>query len=147
MMKLIVLLGFTLLLIQCSSNPELPTEKPTPLAYGSFIQTSSGLMYQDILLGKGKTAKVGDLVTVHYTGWLEDGKRFDSSVLRSRPFEFTLGAGQVIAGWEEGISGMKTGGIRQLRIPPHLGYGASGAGKVIPPNASLIFEVKLLEVK
>lgn len=147
MIKKIIVLSFAFFLMQCSSAPEVPTEKPTPLEKNSFIQTSSGLAYHDILIGKGKTAKAGDLVTVHYTGWLEDGKRFDSSIIRNRPFQFTLGAGQVIAGWEEGISGMKTGGIRQLRIPSHLGYGASGAGAVIPPNANLIFEVKLLEVK
>ncbi len=147
MVKKIIVFSFAFFLMQCSSTPEVPTEKPTPLEKNSFIQTSSGLAYHDILIGKGKTAKAGDVVTVHYTGWLEDGKRFDSSIIRNRPFQFTLGAGQVIAGWEEGIRGMKAGGIRQLRIPPHLGYGASGAGKVIPPNASLIFEVKLLEVK
>lgn len=147
MVKKIIILNFAFFMLQCSSTPDVPTEKPTPLEKKSFIQTSSGLAYHDIFVGKGKTAKAGDLVTVHYTGWLEDGKRFDSSVVRNRPFQFTLGAGQVIAGWEEGISGMKTGGVRQLRIPPHLGYGASGAGNVIPPNASLIFEVKLLEVK
>jgi FKBP-type peptidyl-prolyl cis-trans isomerase len=98
------------------------------------------------VVGNGATAVAGKPVKVHYTGWLTDGKKFDSSVDRGQPFGFTLGAGQVIKGWDEGVAGMKVGGKRQLRIPPELGYGSRGAGSVIPPNATLIFDVELLEV-
>jgi FKBP-type peptidyl-prolyl cis-trans isomerase len=98
------------------------------------------------VVGTGATAVAGKPVKVHYTGWLTDGKKFDSSVDRGQPFGFTLGAGQVIKGWDEGVAGMKVGGKRQLRIPPELGYGSRGAGSVIPPNATLIFDVELLDV-
>ena len=98
-------------------------------------------------MGSGDTANSGDLVTVHYTGWLTDGRKFDSSLDRRDPFVFRLGAGSVIKGWDEGVQGMKVGGTRKLTIPPDLGYGARGAGGVIPPNAILIFEVELLEVR
>jgi FKBP-type peptidyl-prolyl cis-trans isomerase len=97
--------------------------------------------------GSGSSPKLGDTVVVHYTGWLENGKKFDSSVDRKEPFEFVLGVGQVIKGWDEGVASMKPGGKRRLTIPAKLGYGASGAGGVIPPNATLIFEVELLNVK
>ncbi len=102
---------------------------------------------EDVAIGDGSVAEAGDLVQVHYTGWLEDGTKFDSSLDRDQPFEFTVGAGQVIAGWDQGIPGMKEGGTRMLTIPPELAYGARGAGGVIPPNATLIFEVTLLEVQ
>ena len=102
---------------------------------------------EKITSGAGPAPKHGDTVTVHYTGWLTDGAKFDSSVDRGQPFQFTLGAHQVIAGWDEGVAGMKVGGKRTLIIPPELGYGARGAGGVIPPNATLIFEVELLDVK
>jgi FKBP-type peptidyl-prolyl cis-trans isomerase len=113
---------------------------------GDGITTASGLRYWDIKVGDGVEAKPGDRVTVHYTGWLENGTKFDSSHDRHQPFQFRIGAGQVIKGWDEGVAGMKVGGRRQLRIPPELGYGARGAGDAIPPNARLIFDVELLEV-
>ena len=108
--------------------------------------TDSGLKYEDLVEGNGDTAKAGQMVTVHYTGWLENGQKFDSSKDRNDPFAFPLGAGHVIRGWDEGVQGMKVGGTRILVIPPQLGYGARGAGGVIPPNATLMFEVELLDV-
>ena len=109
--------------------------------------TPSGLQYEDLQQGTGAEATRGRPVSVHYTGWLTDGTKFDSSVDRGQPFTFPLGAGRVIRGWDEGVAGMKVGGKRRLTIPPELGYGAQGAGGVIPPNATLIFDVELLEVK
>src|SRR6188768_259385 len=106
---------------------------------GKEVTTSSGLQYIDLKVGTGATAQT---VSVHYTGWLENGKKFDSSVDRGQPFSFPLGAGPVIKGWDEGVKGMKVGGKRKLIIPSNLGYGARGAGGVIPPNATLIFEVE-----
>jgi FKBP-type peptidyl-prolyl cis-trans isomerase FkpA len=115
--------------------------------------TASGLQYEDIVTGSGETAEAGHHVTVHYTGWLHDpeapqsrGPKFDSSKDRNDPFNFSLGDGMVIRGWDEGVQGMKVGGTRVLTIPPELGYGARGAGGVIPPNATLVFEVELLGV-
>ncbi|MES9966740.1 MAG: FKBP-type peptidyl-prolyl cis-trans isomerase, partial [Sedimenticola sp.] len=96
--------------------------------------TDSGLKYEDLVEGDGEQAKAGNSVTVHYTGWLTDGSKFDSSLDRNDPFRFPLGAGRVIRGWDEGVQGMKVGGKRKLTIPPQLGYGAAGAGGVIPPN-------------
>lgn len=110
------------------------------------VTTQSGLQYEDLAVGSGETAGSGQFVTVHYTGWLTNGKKFDSSLDRGDPFGFSLGKGQVIAGWDEGVEGMKIGGKRKLTIPPELGYGARGAGSVIPPNATLVFEVELLGV-
>ena len=109
--------------------------------------TDSGLKYEDIQTGEGDEATPGNTVVVHYTGWLTDGTRFDSSKDRNDPFSFPLGAGHVIRGWDEGVAGMRVGGIRKLTIPSQLGYGPQGAGGVIPPNATLVFEVELLEVK
>jgi FKBP-type peptidyl-prolyl cis-trans isomerase FkpA len=106
--------------------------------------TDSGLKYEDTIIGAGDTAQAGQHVSVHYTGWLENGTKFDSSKDRNAPFDFNLGAGQVIQGWDEGVVGMQVGGSRKLTIPSQLGYGAAGAGGVIPPNATLIFEVELL---
>jgi FKBP-type peptidyl-prolyl cis-trans isomerase FkpA len=111
------------------------------------ITTASGLIIEDLTEGTGDEARAGQFVSVHYTGWLTDGKKFDSSKDRNDPFEFGLGARQVIGGWDEGVQGMKVGGSRKLTIPPELGYGARGAGGVIPPNATLVFEVELLAVK
>ena len=110
------------------------------------ITTASGLIIEDTLEGTGDTAAAGQMVSVHYTGWLTDGTKFDSSKDRNDPFEFPLGGRRVIAGWDEGVQGMKVGGTRKLTIPPELGYGARGAGGVIPPNATLVFEVELLEI-
>lgn len=107
--------------------------------------TASGLKYEDLVVGTGAEVKAGQSVTVHYTGWLTDGKKFDSSKDRKDPFVFPLGAGRVIKGWDEGVQGMKVGGKRKLTIPPGIGYGSRGAGSVIPPNATLIFEVELLK--
>jgi FKBP-type peptidyl-prolyl cis-trans isomerase FkpA len=114
---------------------------------GDMTTTASGLQYEDLEVGDGATAEAGNTVFVHYTGWLEDGTKFDSSLDRGTPFDFILGTGNVIQGWDEGVAGMKVGGVRKLVIPPELGYGPSGAGNVIPPNATLIFEVELLEVR
>ena len=112
----------------------------------STTTSATGLIYEDIVLGEGGEAVRGVRVSVHYTGWLTDGTKFDSSKDRGDPFGFKLGAGQVIAGWDEGVAGMKVGGTRKLTIPPQLGYGARGAGGVIPPNATLVFEVELLGI-
>ena len=112
----------------------------------STITTESGLQYEDTTVGEGDTAQAGQFVTVHYTGWLTDGKKFDSSKDRNDPFQFKLGGGMVIRGWDEGVQGMKVGGVRKLTIPPELGYGRRGAGGVIPPDATLVFEVELLGV-
>ena len=120
-------------------------------ADNQVIEMPDGLKYIDTKTGDGATARSGNKVSVHYTGWLSDngakGKKFDSSVDRGQPFQFTLGAKQVIAGWDEGVAGMKVGGKRTLNIPPELGYGARGAGGTIPPNATLIFDVELLQVQ
>ena len=107
-------------------------------------RTASGLEYWDLKAGSGPTALRGERVKVHYTGWLTTGKKFDSSVDAGKPFSFTLGGGEVIKGWDEGVEGMKVGGKRQLRIPPQLGYGERGYPGVIPPNATLIFDIELL---
>ena len=112
----------------------------------SITTTASGLVIEELNVGDGDVAAAGQSVTVHYTGWLTDGKKFDSSKDRDDPFEFDLGGGRVIRGWDEGVQGMKVGGTRKLTIPPTLGYGARGAGGVIPPNATLVFEVELLAV-
>ena len=108
--------------------------------------TASGLIIDEIETGSGAEAARGNNVTVHYTGWLTNGQKFDSSLDRNDPFDFGLGRGQVIAGWDEGVAGMKVGGKRKLTLPPELGYGAAGAPPDIPPNATLVFDVELLAV-
>jgi FKBP-type peptidyl-prolyl cis-trans isomerase len=132
----------TVLTVNFARAQDGPTKvegKPTKMA--------SGLEFFDIKVGAGEVAVKGKPVSVHYTGWLITGKKFDSSLDRGKPFPFTLGAGQVIKGWDEGVAGMKVGGKRQLRIPPDLAYGSRGVGNgLIPPNSALIFDVELLEV-
>lgn len=120
-----------------------PEESPSEAPPAAEV---TELVIEDITVGTGAEATAGDSVTVHYTGWLTDGTQFDSSLTRNQPFQFPLGQGQVIPGWDQGVAGMKVGGTRRLTIPPDLGYGAAGAGGVIPPNATLIFEVQLLSI-
>jgi len=120
---------------------------PPPVS-GKPVTAADGLKYWDVKLGTGATATAGHKVKVHYTGWLTNGKKFDSSVDRKEPFEFPLGGGQVIKGWDEGVAGMKVGGKRRLEIPPALGYGDRGVPNgLIPPKSTLIFDVELLDVK
>src|SRR5262245_65533793 len=111
------------------------------------VTTASGLQYVDLVVGTGAQPAAGQSVSVHYTGWLTDGRKFDSSLDRGQPLVFPVGRGRVIKGWDEGVGSMKVGGKRKLVIPAHLGYGDHGAGGVIPPGATLIFEVELLDVK
>jgi FKBP-type peptidyl-prolyl cis-trans isomerase len=144
---LLLILSITLL-AQTKKATKTADKKdgPTPVT-GKPTTTSSGLEYWDIKKGTGKVAEKGKKVSVHYTGWLTDGKEFDSSRDAGEPIQFDLGTGQVIKGWDEGIAGMKVGGKRQLRIPPALGYGSRGFGSSIPPNATLVFDVELMDVK
>ncbi len=127
------------------AKTEAPATQPAPSAPAPAEQ-ANGLKIEDTVVGTGAEAKVGDTVTVHYTGYLTDGTKFDSSLDSGQPFQFTIGQGQVIPGWEQGFAGMKVGGKRKLTIPPELGYGAQGAGSDIPPNATLVFDVELLAV-
>jgi len=133
--------------IELISVQEGAPEAPTTVEEADYVTTDSGLKYHDFVVGDGASPETGQSVTVHYTGWLEDGTKFDSSLDRGQPFTFVIGMGQVIAGWDEGVATMKVGGKRQLVIPSELGYGEQGAGGVIPPNATLIFEVELLGVQ
>jgi peptidylprolyl isomerase len=128
-----------------SIQPGAP-EAPMHVNEADYVTTNSGLKYYDFEIGDGPAAQAGQQVNVHYSGWLEDGTLFDSSLNRGQPFSLLLGIGQVIPGWDEGLTGMKAGGKRQLVIPPELAYGSQGAGGVIPPNATLIFEVELLAI-
>ena len=145
-----ILLGMMLaagtLLGQQKKSGAADTSAPTKVT-GQPIKTADGLQYWDIKAGTGPTATAGQTVKVHYTGWLTNGKKFDSSVDAGRPFTFKLGAGQVIKGWDEGVAGMKVGGKRQLRIPHQLAYGDAGHPPVIPPRSTLIFDVELLGVQ
>jgi len=148
----IVVVVFAALVLYAQTTVHKPAARPNTNAptkvTGDGVKTASGLQYWDIRVGTGALAKSGDKVKVHYTGWLTTGKKFDSSVDANSPFDFTIGAGDVIKGWDEGVAGMKVGGKRQLRIPPELGYGASGTpGGPIPANATLIFDIQLLAVK
>jgi peptidylprolyl isomerase len=140
----VMVLGSALVLAQPrqSATKAQAASGPTKVT-GEGTKTASGLQYWDIKVGTGATADRGMTVKVHYTGWLTSGKKFDSSVGQA-PFKFRIGAHQVIKGWEEGVSGMKVGGKRQLRIPPDLAYGAQGYPGAIPPNATLIFDIQLL---
>jgi len=139
------ILSFSLLVFITASCSKSDSSGP-PEVSGTPQKSASGLQYWDVVTGTGQTAVPGKMVQVHYTGWLTDGKKFDSSVDHGKPFQFILGIGQVIRGWDEGVAGMKVGGKRRLRVPPELGYGARGAGSDIPPNATLIFDVELLHV-
>jgi FKBP-type peptidyl-prolyl cis-trans isomerase len=131
-----------------SAAPARPNTNSPAKVTGEGVKTDDGLQYWDIRLGNGAVAKEGNRVRVHYTGWLTTGKKFDSSVDANKPFDFTLGNREVIKGWEEGVSGMRVGGKRQLRIPPELAYGENGTPDgTIPPNATLIFDVQLLAVQ
>jgi len=146
MRRVLVVVTGLLVLTGCRPTAETTISGETA-SMGEKIVTHSGLACVDVVVGTGKEAKDGDKVTVHYTGYFPDGRKFDSSLDRKQPFTFTLGAGQVIRGWDEGVAAMKVGGKRKLMIPPHLGYGARGAGGVIPPNADLVFDVELLGVQ
>jgi FKBP-type peptidyl-prolyl cis-trans isomerase len=146
-----ILIRFACALLVLAIAAAVPLFGRAEAANNQVIEMPNGLKYTDTKTGDGATATPGNKVSVHYTGWLYNnaakGAKFDSSVDRGQPFQFTLGAHQVIAGWDEGVAGMKVGGKRTLIIPPELGYGARGAGGVIPPNATLMFDVELLGVQ
>lgn len=135
--------------VELVSAIEVPTapEAPTEVAEDDYVTSKSGLKYFDVVEGNGATPTMGQTVIVHYTGWLEDGTIFDSSIPRNQPAEFAIGVGQVIPGWDEGVLSMPIGTTRQLVIPANLGYGEAGFRGVIPPNATLVFEVELLGVR
>ncbi len=158
----LVMAAIAIVLAACGGDgSDTPTPTPTPTVEaggitggpppvseeGETVTTPSGLLYIDTEDGSGETPQAGQTVVVHYTGWLSDGTRFDSSVTRDEPFEFVLGVGQVIPGWDEGLATMKVGGKRRLTIPPELGYGDVGVPPQIPPDATLIFDVELLEIR
>ena len=147
---LAIALAATLTAASSIAQDAKPAE-PEKKSESKMIKTASGLQYEDTKVGTGATPKAGQTCVMHYTGWLWEngakGKKFDSSLDRGTPFSFPIGQGRVIKGWDEGVSTMKVGGKRTLLIPPDLGYGARGAGGVIPANATLLFEVELLEVK
>jgi peptidylprolyl isomerase len=146
-----ILIRFACAILALAIAAAVPLLGRVDAATNQVIEMPNGLKYTDTKTGDGATATPGNKVSVHYTGWLYNngakGAKFDSSVDRGQPFQFTLGAHQVIAGWDEGVAGMKVGGKRTLIIPPELGYGARGAGGVIPPNATLMFDVELLGVQ
>ena len=140
------LLSAAFLVAQTAKKPVHHAATGPTKVIGDGVKTASGLQYWDIKVGTGDEAKNGSKVKVHYTGWLTSGKKFDSSV-GGQPFEFTIGRGEVIKGWDEGVAGMKVGGKRQLRVPPRIAYGEDGYPPVIPPNSTLIFDVQLIAVK
>ena len=150
-MRMLGVLVWTITLVACSSPgsdvPDQPPEMPADIADHLYVTSPTGLKHHDLTIGTGIEAQNGKQITVHYTGWLTTGKIFDSSIKKKRPFSLTLGGGQVIKGWDEGVAGMKKGGKRTLFIPAALGYGARGAGDVIPPNSTLMFEIELIEIK
>jgi len=147
MRRLLLLASASLLLAACNSSTPAATPTTNPTANATEVTMADGLQYTDEQVGTGTEATAGKTAVVHYTGWLMDGTKFDSSLDRNQPFSFPIGGGQVIKGWDEGVVGMKVGGKRMLIIPPQLGYGARGAGGVNPPNATLKFEVQLLDVR
>jgi FKBP-type peptidyl-prolyl cis-trans isomerase len=145
-----IILALTVFALAQSSAAKsaIPNTSAPAKVTGDGVKTPSGLQYWDIRVGNGEVAKEGSHVRVHYTGWLTTGKKFDSSVDAGKPFDFTIGNSEVIKGWDEGVTGMRVRGKRQLRIPPALGYGAEGTpGGPIPPNATLIFDIQLLGVQ
>ena len=157
-MNLKLLIGTLLLVVclivvisACSKKGDAPVSKtatpaPATAVPAQLVAAVTELKIEDTQVGSGKVAETGQNVTVHYTGWLTNGTKFDSSKDHGQPFTFPLGGGRVIKGWDKGVAGMKVGGVRKLTIPPDLGYGSRGAGGVIPPNATLVFEVELLGV-
>jgi peptidylprolyl isomerase len=151
MKKLVSLLLAGAAAVALAALPAYADEKSEKKSESKMVQTGTGLQYEDVVVGKGAQPHTGQTCAMHYTGWLWEngakGKKFDSSVDRGQPFEFPLGMGRVIKGWDEGVASMKVGGKRNLLIPPQLGYGTRGAGGVIPPNATLFFEVELLGTK
>lgn len=140
-------IAFAFVVASCAEKNELDANADPAAALGKTVTTATGLQYVDLVLGTGVSPTPGRNVTVHYVGSFPDGKKFDSSRDRNKPFVFPIGAGRVIEGWDEGVMSMKVGGKRKLIIPPDLAYGERGAGGVIPPNATLVFEVELLGVK
>jgi peptidylprolyl isomerase len=143
-----VLLSFSISTQASSAAPNSIKKENIKMAQAQQeVTTPSGLKYTDEVVGNGPSPRNGQTVVVHYTGWLTNGQKFDSSLDRGQPFTFPLGQGQVIKGWDEGVASMKVGGKRKLTIPPDLGYGTRGAGGTIPPNATLVFEVQLLGVQ
>ena len=147
-MRWLLLLSFLVtLVLACGESDSSNSTSEVSMDSNSTVTTPSGLQYKDLVLGTGTAASEGATAVVHYTGWLLDGTKFDSSLDRGTPFEFVIGQGRVIKGWEEGVLTMNVGGKRELIIPPNLAYGDQGAGGVIPPGATLKFEVELIELK
>jgi len=146
-MRLAWVVAILFVMSGCSNKAAMREEGEQKMSNDGTVTTASGLTYVDLKVGEGITPQVGQTVSVHYTGWLEDGKKFDSSLDRGVPLEFSIGKGQVIRGWDEGVISMKVGGKRKLTIPHDLAYGERGFPGVIPPKATLIFEVELLAIK